>query len=51
MRMDHPGLVFRDGPTGRRAAIAAGPDVQEVLSAVRTSGLNRDAALVAAGEW
>lgn len=26
----HPGIVFRDGPTGRRAALAGGPDVWEV---------------------
>jgi hypothetical protein len=24
---EHPGVVFRDGPTGRRAGLAAGPDV------------------------
>jgi hypothetical protein len=24
---DHPGIVFRDGPIGRRAGSAAGPDV------------------------
>ena len=26
---DHPGIAFRDGPTGRRAALAAGPDIWE----------------------
>jgi hypothetical protein len=31
----HPGIVFRDGPTGRRAALAVGPDVWEVASALR----------------
>ena len=31
----HPGIVFRDGPTGRRAGIAAGPDVWEVASLLR----------------
>ncbi len=31
----HPGIVFRDGPTGRRAALAAGPDVWEVIALVR----------------
>lgn len=30
---EHPGIVFRSGPTGRRAAIASGPDVWEVISA------------------
>lgn len=33
--LDHPGIVFRDGPTGRRAALAVGPDVWEVISALR----------------
>jgi hypothetical protein len=32
---EHPGVVFRDGPTGRRAALADGPDVWEVVSALR----------------
>lgn len=27
----HPGLVFRGGPSGRRAALAGGPDVWEVI--------------------
>jgi hypothetical protein len=37
--IDHPGVVYRDGPTGRRAALAVGPDVWEVVSALRrTSG-------------
>ena len=26
-----PGIVFRDGPTGRRAALAHGPDVWELI--------------------
>ena len=29
------GIVYRDGPTGRRAALAAGPDVWEVIGTVR----------------
>jgi hypothetical protein len=33
--LDHPGVVYRDGPTGRRAALAVGPDVWEVVSALR----------------
>ena len=24
---EHPGIVFKDGPSGRRAALAFGPDV------------------------
>lgn len=30
-----PGIVYRDGPTGRRAALAVGPDVWEVIGTVR----------------
>src|SRR3990172_10774621 len=34
MRLDrHPGIVFRDGPAGRRAVVAGGPDVWEVIVA------------------
>jgi hypothetical protein len=33
--LDHPGIVFRDGPTGRRAGLANGPDVWEVASGFR----------------
>ena len=36
LRMDlHPGIVFRDGPTGRRAALVGGPDVWEVIRAIK----------------
>lgn len=31
---EHPGIVFRPGPTGRRAALAGGPDVWEVVAAL-----------------
>ena len=35
-RMDeHPGAVFRGGPTGRRAALAGGPDVWEVIATLK----------------
>jgi len=38
MRLDrHPGIVFRDGPAGRRAVVAGGPDVWEVIAAVRSA--------------
>jgi hypothetical protein len=32
---DHPGVVFKPGPSGRRAALAGGPDVWEVAAALR----------------
>jgi len=31
---EHPGIVFRPGPTGRRAALSGGPDVWEVIGAL-----------------
>jgi hypothetical protein len=31
---EHPGIVFRPGPTGRRAALAGGPDVWEIITAL-----------------
>ena len=31
----HPGIVFKPGPSGRRAALAGGPDVWEIAAAVR----------------
>ncbi len=31
----HPGIVYRSGPMGRRAAIAGGPDVWQVVVAAR----------------
>ncbi|HEX4063419.1 MAG TPA: hypothetical protein VHY58_20590 [Streptosporangiaceae bacterium] len=34
---EHPGIVFRPGPTGRRAGLVAGPDVWEVVRAVRSA--------------
>jgi hypothetical protein len=34
---EHPLIVFRDGPTGRRARLVGGPDVWEVARAVRSA--------------
>ncbi len=31
----HPGIVFMPGPSGRRAALAGGPDVWEIVAALR----------------
>lgn len=36
LRMDdHPGIIFREGPLGRRAGLAAGPDVWEIVAAIK----------------
>lgn len=38
LRMDeHPGIVFRDGRSGRRAVLVGGPDVREVIRAVKSA--------------
>jgi len=34
---EHPGIMFRPGPTGRRAALAGGPDVWEVVRAIKSA--------------
>src|SRR3954469_13936668 len=47
---DHPGVIFKDGPSGRRAALAYGPDVWEVVKFLREIDERGPAALVAAAE-
>jgi hypothetical protein len=39
----HPGIVYRDGPAGRRAAVAGGPDVWEIVGALRRTHKRGDA--------
>ena len=34
---EHSGIVFRAGPTGRRAALASGPDIWEVVRAIKSA--------------
>ena len=34
---DHPGVIFRDGSAGRRAVLVGGPDVREVIRAIRSA--------------
>jgi hypothetical protein len=34
---EHPGIVFRPGPTGRRAGLAGGPDVWEAIRAIKSA--------------
>lgn len=33
---EHPGVVFRGGPTGRRAALAEGPDIWELMATLKS---------------
>jgi hypothetical protein len=32
-----PGIVYREGPAGRRAGVVGGPDVWELISAVKST--------------
>jgi hypothetical protein len=47
---DHPGVLFKDGPTGRRAALAYGPDVWEVIKFLREVDERGPAAITAAAD-
>jgi hypothetical protein len=50
-RMDeHPGIVFRDGPTGRRAALAGGPDVWEAMATLKGGEARGEDAIAATAE-
>jgi hypothetical protein len=48
--VEHPGIIFKPGPSGRRAALAYGPDVWEVVKFLREIDERGPAALVAAAE-
>jgi hypothetical protein len=48
---DHPGITFRDGPSGRRAALAGGPDVWEIIETLQGTGLTGEEAVVATARW
>jgi hypothetical protein len=47
---EHPGVVFKEGPSGRRAAVAFGPDVWEIVKALREIDERGDAAVAAVAE-
>jgi len=47
---DHPGIVFRSGPAGRRPALARGPDVWEISSVFRQVDAHGDAAIALTAE-
>jgi hypothetical protein len=52
LRMEqHPGIVFRPGPSGRRAALFRGPDVWEIVGLVRSLETRGQAAIAEAAEW
>lgn len=40
---EHPGVMFRPGPAGRRAAVVGGPDVWEIVETFIAEGREVDA--------
>jgi len=52
LRMEvHPGIIFRNGPSGRRAALMRGPDVWEVVGLLRSLETSGDEAITEASCW
>ncbi len=47
---DHPLIVFREGPTGRRAALVVGPDVWEVIGGLVGGDIPEDQRVLRAAE-
>jgi hypothetical protein len=47
---EHPGILFKDGPSGRRAALLLGPDVWEVVKALKEVDERSEAAVAAVAE-
>ena len=48
--IEHPGIVYRPGPSGWRAGLAGGPDVDEVVRTVRSIGASGDRAVSGAAD-
>jgi hypothetical protein len=52
LRMDrHPGIVFRPGPAGRRAGLAGGPDVWEIIQVVKNAETRGEGAIAMVASW
>jgi hypothetical protein len=52
LRMErHPGIVFVDGPTGRRAALRGGPDIREMVPEIRGVDPDDTAEIEAIAAW
>lgn len=51
IRMDaHPGIVFRDGPSGRRPALAGGPDIWELMATLKAGKARGEEAIAATAD-
>ncbi|MGH3693076.1 MAG: hypothetical protein ACRDRX_03600 [Pseudonocardiaceae bacterium] len=47
---EHPGVVFKDGPGGRRPALKVGPDIWELIKFIREIDDRGESAITAASE-
>ena len=47
---DHPGVIFKDGPSGRRPALAFGPAIWEIIKVLREVDERGPGAIDAAAE-
>ena len=47
---EHPGVVFKDGPGGRRPALKIGPDIWELIKFLREIDERGEPAIEAASE-
>lgn len=48
---EHPGVIFRDGPAGRRAALPGGPDVWEVIETLQQVEGTGEEAIATTATW
>jgi len=52
LRMErHPGIVFRDGPAGRRPTLRGGPDVWEMVPEIQGVALDDEEEIGAIAAW
>lgn len=52
LRMDeHPGIVFRDGPGGRRATVIGALDVWQIIAVINDQTVRGEQAIAAAAQW
>jgi uncharacterized protein (DUF433 family) len=51
LMQEHPGIIFRPGPAGRRPALADGPDVWEVVRLVQSLDCQGEEAVSRAADW
>lgn len=52
LRMErHPGVIFRSGPGGRRAGLAGGPDIWEIVRVLRNAEVRGEGAVSEAARW